>query len=1013
MKINSYILTFILTAAIQAIAFAQVDTSLVAVPDSLNAVPDSLNAAPIQAPVENLTDTLLISFVKGNREFAPDSTLFDIVKIENRTANPYSGELKIEVSKGWSIISSPTMQLNLDAGEVYHFPVRISIPDNLKGGYSYVISAFYKTTDDNFTKNIYITIPRKSDWKMELTEQSIYFNSLNNYADYHYKLINYGNSEEIIKVDYKVGKLLALSDMDNGGEQVYYVIPPHSDSIITHRIEYRKGLSDFDEERYSNNYRESTVVMQASTAEKNENRRVSVTRLESEFDNHKGLRNYVTPLNIEWQVYNLLTSINPRYNLRAYGRVLFEKERMLDYHIAGISLPFNNSFENVTVSKNFFYRINYRSRLTNILLASNVGNASLINSYGMGVSLHQKLGDDGMYGEVIVTKDRFLPIYSAAAIFGMNFSPGFGGRLGLGYYDDQQINQTATSLLLGTNFSINYVHRFDLEGAVSLNQFKANNVLQQDEEKIGFSYKFRYNVALPKFQFSLYSMNKSFNYFRNSNNFINNINGSYTFNPKNRLNLVFYHNSYLLDFYPYRFLKTDSWVRNTFGQLLYIRPFTSKLFLNVGPEYQYNHRDIFVLDQNYNKTLENLFYGMYGALVFKLNDFSSISPNIRMGMARTNLDDSFNNIHIKTDLQFAFRFGINYTGKYLRVLAYYQRGPLNIADQALLTNNVVPTAESYQVRPYYQRYFFDQRLRFSTFVNYIYLMPSGRSLFNWNVTADVYLDKGWEFGIANNSYSNQYVNNEQALITNKGLNLYARVKKSFDMQQPRVKFYDLTIIYFQDLNGNGVKDKGEPPIPSIKTVVERENLPDEGTGSSHVFIAQHLVSDPEGLLKLDNIPNGHYTLKHEQLTHTANLFFKYGKLQDVILNANQTVYVPLTESYKITGSIVIDRDPNSDAGKIDVSEIRVSAVSDDGNTYFGLTDEYGNYIINLAPGKIYTLTIKNVLGDSFTIEKDEYLIEMFDVNTVNIDFNFIEQRRGIKMNGDNLFDFNLDNSGNQ
>jgi len=1003
LKFNSYILTF-LWIATSGLLFAQTDTSITSVQDTLIGQPPDTD----QSSINNFTDTLLISFVKGSRDYSPDSTLFDIVKIENRTTRPYSGELKIETSKGWSIISNPNAQIGLSPGEVHHFPVRVSIPENLIGGYSYVISAVYITSDEKFTKSVYITIPRKSDWDMDVSEQNIYFNSLNNYTDYQFTLSNRGNSEEIIKVDYNVGKLLELSDLDNLGNDIYYVVPAHTDTIITHRIVYKKGLSDFEKDRYSNNYRESTVVMQASTTDKSENRRVSVTRLESEFDNHKGIRNYITPLNVEWQVYNLLTSINPRYNLRAYGRVLFEKERSLDYHLAGISLPFNNGYENVTFAKNFFYRVLYRSRNTNLLLSSNVGNTSLINSYGMGVNFKQNLGNKS-FGQIIVTKDRFFSIYSAAAIFGTNFTAGFGGRIGLGFYDDQESNHIATSFLLGSNFSIGKAHRFDLEAAISLNQFNPTPLLPEGDEKTGFSYKFRYNVSLPKFNFSIYSMNKSFNYFRNSNNFINNVNGSYTFDPKNRLNLVFYYNSYLLDFYPYRFLKTDSWVRNAFGQLLYIRPFSSKLFLNVGPEYQFNHRDIFVIDENYNKTLENLFYGAYSALIYKLNEFNSISPNLRIGMARTNLDDDFNNIHIKTDLQFALRFGINYTGKYLRILAYYQRGPLNISDQALITDNVVPSVESYQVRPYYQRHFFDQRLRFSTFVNYIYLMPSGRSLFNWNVTADVYLDKGWEFGMSNNSYSNQYVNTEQSLISNKGLNLYARVKKSFDMQQPRVKFYDMTIIYFQDLNGNGVKEKNEPPVPNIKTIIERNKRPDEGGGASLVFISQHLVSDPDGLLKLENIPDGDYILLHTPLKKTDNLFLKYGNEQDVILNANQTVYVPLTESYKIRGSINIDRDPNSDAGRIDISEIRVSAVSDEGNTYFGLSDEFGNYIVNVPPGKTYSLTINNVLGDSFTIEKDEYIIEMFDVNTVNIDFNFIEQRRGIQMNGENLFDFNLNN----
>ena len=981
--------------------FSQADSLVNSASDTTKI--DSLNSLSNNTPV--LTDTLLLSFVKGNRIYSPDSTLFDIVRVENKTGKDYSGELSIEVSNGWKIISEPNKQLNIKAGQDYYFPLRISLPDNLTGGYSYIVTANYKTSDVNFSNNMYITIPRNSDWGLDLDIYNIYFNTLKNYVDYEYKLSNYGNSEEIIKVDYKVGRMLDIPDLENSGNEIYYAVPAHSDTIIKHRIMYKKGLSDLELDRYMNNYTESTISMQAQTDYKHESRRVAITRLESQYDNHNGLTNYVTPLNVEWQVYNLLSAVNPRYNIRAYGNILFNKDRSLNYHIAGISLPFSGSYKNVSAANNLFYRILYRSPLTKILLSSNLGNSSLLNSYGMGVNFVQTLSDNS-YGQIIITRDRFLPITSVSATFGLDFKPGFGGRIGLGYYNDERANQIATSGMLGSNFTIAKHHVFDAEIAVSYNQFDPTATLPQQVTKVGFSYKFRYNITIPKFNLSVYLLNKSFNYFRNSNNSINNINGSYVFNEKNRLNLTFYNNSYLLDFYPYRFLKTNSWNRNIFGQLLYIRPLNPKLIFNAGPEYRFNHRDIFVLNQNYNKQLDDLFYGVYMALIYRMNEFNSISPNLRIGMAQTKFDDVGDNLHFQTNLEFAMRLGINYSGKYFRVLAFYQRGPQVLAEQAIIAGTIIPSQQSYQIRPYYERYFFKKTLRISSYINYMFLMPSNRSLVNWNLAADAYLKNGWEFGIANNSYTNQYINSEQALISNRGLNLYFRVKKSIDIQQPRIKFFDMTLVYFKDLNGNGIKDDHEPPIPNVRTLVERETHPDDTQNMSSVFVTQNLVSDPQGIIVLENIPNGVYSLDHYQINKKNNLFFEFGNEQQAILNSNQTVYVPLTESYKIRGAIVIDRDPNSDLGNVDISEIRVSAVSDSGITYFGLTNKFGDFIINIPPGHRYSVKVNNVLGDVFKIEKDEYNVEMFDVNTVNIDFIFVETRRGVNIKGEQFFDFN-------
>ena len=998
--------------------FSQIDSTITSdstlVPPNITIPPtvenDSLANPPL--PVVIIPqDTLWIQFIKGNQTHSPDSTLFDIIKIQNTSSITYAGALSIELPSNWKLISQKELNISLAPGESYYFPVRISLPDQLIGGYSYVLSANFNTEEHSFQQNLYITIPKKSDWGIEVTEQNIYFNALYDYINYNYYLYNNGNAEEIIKVNYEIGKMLDLPEIDNVNNEAYYVLAAHSDTTISHRVQFRKGLSDFEKERYENNFRESMVMMRASTSEKNENRRVLVNRLNSEYDNHKGIYNYQTPLNVEWQTYNLLSPVSPRFNIRAYGKILFNNSRQLDYHIAALSLPFGGSYNNVTFAKNAFFRVLYTTPTSSVLLASNIGGSNLLNSYGMGLAYKQQLAVNAR-AEVVVTRDRFLPISSASLTGEFDLLPFLTGRLGFGVYDDSGINQTATSALIGSRFMIGKNHRFDIDLAFSYNVFKATPALPQEEERLGFSYRFRYNVSLTKFNLRVYSLNKSLNYFRNSNNYINQVNGSYVFDQKNRLNLNFYANYYLLDVYPYRFLRLDSWTRNLYGQLLYLRPITPKLFLNVGPEVSYNYRDIYIVSDDYNTQLENLFYGAYLAMTYRFDQYSSITPNLRIGLAQTDYRDVLNGIDIETDLQFALRLGVNYTGKYLRVLAYYQRGPLNIVDQAIISNQVLPTQESYQLRPYYERFFFDHTLRLSGYVNFIYLMPANRELFNWSIQADVYLDDGWELGVSNNMYSNKYVNSEQNIVANRGLNLFLRVKKSFGIQQPRVKFYNMDIVYFKDMNGNGVKDKDELPIPNVKTVIERHKEMDSNRDLDRVFVSQYLVSNPEGEINMENIPHGVYSLNHQLLQNGDNLFFVYGKSQEVILNGDQTIYAPLTESYKIRGKIILDRDLNSNLGDIDISEIRVTAVSDSGDTYFGLTDDYGQYIIHVPPGQTYTVTINNVLDESLVVEKDEYRIDMIDVKTVNVDFNFIEKRRGLNIEGEQIFDFNLDSENN-
>ena len=105
----------------------------------------------------------------------------------------------------------------------------------------------------------------------------------------------------------------------------------------------------------------------------------------------------------------------------------------------------------------------------------------------------------------------------------------------------------------------------------------------------------------------------------------------------------------------------------------------------------------------------------------------------------------------------------------------------------------------------------------------------------------------------------------------------------------------------------------------------------------------------------------------------------------------------------------MDRDPNSNEGKISLEGIRITAVSEDGETFSVLTDSYGQYVLSLPRATIYELSIYNVYGERFMLEQGKYKVQFSANKTVNIDFKFTEKRRQLEFReGEQYFDFNIE-----
>ena len=167
-----------------------------------------------------------------------------------------------------------------------------------------------------------------------------------------------------------------------------------------------------------------------------------------------------------------------------------------------------------------------------------------------------------------------------------------------------------------------------------------------------------------------------------------------------------------------------------------------------------------------------------------------------------------------------------------------------------------------------------------------------------------------------------------------------------------------------------------------------------------------MITDANGAVAVENLPKDAYKLNFNPLLNLQSLYFLNGSEQSYYNDKERVLYIPLAESYKIRGRVIVVRDPNSTEGKIDFGGVRITAVGQKGETYSALTDNFGDYVLSVPNADKYQVHVNNVFGEQFNIEADKASVQFTQNKTINLDFTFIEKVRGIQFdNGGELFKF--------
>lgn len=947
----------------------------------------------------SVIEPILIDFVFLKKTQSPDSTYFNVCKITNTTEKVYDVDLIITVPANWKLLGELDTRIKINPGETYYLPISAILPTTVKGGMAYPIDVTVRDRKDIYSQSCFVRIPVKSDWTMQIERNTVYFNEYFDTQPLHVHLSNKGNTSELIKINFEVGKLLAIEGYNE--EDIYYSIPPGSDTILTFNVK-RADLNPNDKASYSQIWQESLIIIYASannTASSSET--IQYRDLENVFVNTRQER--TSPLNIDFSIFNLLSSVQPSMNTSAFGEIQFNGGHDLTYIVRARNL-FQTNF-NITnyyqLANSGTFNINYKYQKRFAIQLGELNNYSMHSMRGWGIKGNYNFDKNNQLSASFIV-GKFYPMVGGNLRYDKRFKK-ISMHIGATFEDNGLLNYEAISSEIGTNFSIrkNHIFRVSLLGTRAIYDQNAGVALPNDTTVLGFSYEASYTGVQGKFRFGVNTRNDQFNNLRVRP--ANRISGYTRFliNQKSRINGTF----------QYHALKSSKSLFNNYSngyyngqqiyRLTYAYLFTPKLTVEAGPSSLILSR--FQLDSlaSISSDFTNYFYGVYALANIRFDRFSILTPSLSAG-------STFFTNQLESDSVYkpmpTINAGISYMSRNWGASGNYIYGPNFFLSEAFFDYNV-SSFETVHLRANYNRELMIDKIMLATYLNYYLRLPANQQNLALTARFDFYFSKGLSAFITTNVFTNSSETESNGLIARRNFSLNLGILKAFDIPQPRIKYYNYRLVCFNDLNGDGIRDENEPLLPNIKVTFSKVNSPDEP--NTVRFAETELITDPNGMIEIIDLPAGRYQLTFESLQNLGVLYNAKGDEQEIAINSDLTHQIAYVESYKVSGRVLLNRDQYSSLGLINLGGIRITATSMTGETYTALTDNDGCYSIDIPSGGDYEVKVNPIFGENFTCEKTEFTVQFDGFKSFRVDFIFNEVSRKLNLNGKEYFEFEL------
>ncbi len=931
-----------------------------------------------QVPDTTAGPALSVSFIRPELIHKEGQLSFNIVRVKNLTGQPVRFKPVLFLPDDWLLVSTPINDTAVRPGDSISLAYRFRLPPKISA--EEVHEVFFRAmaaTGRPLAENSFrVTSEPFHQWDLALPESRLFFFPRFNMSSFYLEIQNLGNVTDTFKLNLELDRKLQFSKGQEASFEI--VLPPFSDTLFRVFVEYAS-----DEDRI---FDIAKVMVHVTCLGGKKTRPVMFEKYNDIYAPFNVDRNL--PHEVELGLRHFENNDELLPFVKARGLTTFRNQSKLMYNFNYYSVTGNEDF-----ISNSYYTFLYTWQQLQVGLgafSSQLGR-NLYTRNGVMVSNTIKLSP-GFSLEGFAAQSLYTPKTSAAVGVTLNAHKKVTYNGSVSYdYDREKFVNTASAIFRTSLIPITPNHEFSF----NIYGYQEKNSRFKEYTQLGFAYDLFYTGRIgdvlsirfinnygspdvPGAQMGLlnFGLNSVILIGDKGNNF-----GIEYINARRK-----YHGyTYEGDRLP------DARLYDQYARLLYHSGGNPNHIFDAGPsiEFYRSVRPVTGIQNAFSEYSARKLRFEYKASIFK-----HLTLNIKTGVSNVYIRETTESRDQKIDFHvlggYSFNHGI--------ALAFtYDYGPMVNSGLYQFSGDV--ENHSFSIGPSITKTFFKERVSFSLFANLVYRFDLDYAAFNVNPKLEAYLFRDYYLVVGGTyHYTRQEYTNY--LAQNDYYYLEVSVKKRFgksDFNKWQRDTRRLKIVLFQDENANGIKEDNERGVPHVKT---RIKLTQSGTRnvSTEFPVDITLLSNEEGIVIYNRLPLGFYDLTITPLGDVKEYFYVNRSAEKLELTDNAVYYIPFQKATKISGKITMKRSQFIKKGEedIDLTNIRITAYNDLGNSYSTFTLSDGSFVIYVPGNSAYHVRMPNVFGDNFKILKNDINIVMGSEPFAGLIFEVVEGARQVK-----------------
>ncbi|MCU4156222.1 hypothetical protein J1N10_09555 [Carboxylicivirga sp. A043] len=936
-----------------------------------------------------------MNFLQPNSEIKLSEFASNVLRLVNNTNRPQEVKLMVNPPAGWRMLGKSVKKYQLAVNDSLIVPVRLQPAGNLQGDMTYITNVFLTSqgyTIANATWNI--EIKKRSDWSANLSSNQVYFSQNTDSTTCTLNLFNSGNADEALIVNAltEPGVLIQNQRGDLVKEiRLPLLLRVNQDTSLTFnvaRIEEDVLPTQQDEEEVKR-YRIKVKVLnerQKHLSKGTWTGNINFLKLsDSRQVEESVLPSF--PLTVEWNSFNILED-NTYGSLGLYGYKKLSNSRYFSYYYQASFVQ--NQIDFGALQGDYFY-LGYFTPHYNVevgdITAGKIG--SLLVGSGIKGSYTYKNHQVGAIyiGNPSPFEDPFLTGYGAFYTYKKN-------KLKADVYYESTNNTVhdiqSNYATVDANYRVNQSHTIQLGGGYSIENYTGAGV----EGVTGYRAKLGYWGLVKKFTINFNGLYHSESYAPRRGVINSSATVAYPITERIRLRGggSFFENAPSDVLYDGSIRDTISTSRtNYFVQML-----------------QTVNGQSFVLQPQYIMYKSNALNTNTAGASFeyrtRLNKQTSFFSTVFAGQASFPTYSDIDPIFVSN-----IRLSLRY--KHFNANVRYYYGPFYLNEQIIYVNTLENPQRLFAMVNH-DYWFARNKMQLNLNMNYNYRTIQGRhqlvarpelfyhskSRFRFSVYANYLLYANAQYERSSTTVNYSPIQSTDFLVpasTSNRIEFGFGIKFNVNVPAGVDRNYRATMLVFRDLNGNGIKDRGEEGYENMLirvTPVSENFTEDDILFQQEIY---ELITNYKGEVEYRHLPKGNYKIETIPLVATEGWyggqeFYKY-------IDGNQVINIPLSRGARLSGGIFVQRDVHSDDKAIVLGGIRVTAVNQlTGESLSSLTDQYGNYSMYLPNGD-YIITInEGAVGSRYQfLENNIPLSVKNSGENYNVGFFLVEKQRTI------------------